>query len=81
MANPIIGRHNKPTPQKTRRSSDGRDRTQAEIVDRYDAANTMEGRIKEQTKIDDHGGVQNLDNRRNEIAPKTWEKIKEGTGG
>lgn len=52
-----IGRHNKPTPQQTRRSDDGRDRTQAEVVDRYDPNKPMEGRIKEQEQMDVRGGV------------------------
>ena len=64
---PYIGRHNKPEPQKTRRSNDGRDRTQAEVVDEYDPSKPMEGRIKEQGKIDAEGGIENLDNKRNEI--------------
>ncbi len=65
---PYIGRHNKPEPQKTRSSSDGRDRTQAEVIDTYDASDTQAGRVKEQAQIDAHGGVDALDNRRNEIA-------------
>lgn len=64
---PYIGRHNKPNPAQTRKSKDGRDRTQAEVVDRYNASDTQEGRIKEQQQIDQNGGVQNLDNKRNEI--------------
>ena len=63
---PYIGRHNKPDPAKTRKSNDGRDRTKAEVVDKYNAANTQEGRAKEQQQIDQHG-LQNLDNKRNEI--------------
>ncbi len=63
---PYIGRHNKPDPAKTRRSRDGRDRTNAEVVDTYDASDVQEGRVKEQGKIDEHG-LENLDNKRNEI--------------
>jgi hypothetical protein len=33
------------------------------------AENKQEGRAKEQKAIDDRGGVKNLDNKRNEIAP------------
>lgn len=66
---PYIGRHKGPRPQETRRSPDGRDRTKAEVVDRYDASNTREGRVKEQQAIDREGGVKSLDNKRNEIAP------------
>jgi len=69
---PYIGRHNKPTPQKTRKSNDGRDRSQAEVVDNYDPKNVNEGRIKEQRQINKEGGVNNLDNKRNEIAPNKW---------
>jgi RHS repeat-associated protein len=73
---PYIGRHNKPNPAETRKSKDGRDRTKAEVVDTYDPSNTTEGRIKEQTAIDAGGGIDNLDNKRNEIAPKKWERIR-----
>jgi len=66
---PYIGRHNKPTPQTTRRSPDGRDRSKAEVIDTYNKENTYEGRIKEQQKMNERGGVNNLDNKRNEIAP------------
>ena len=66
---PYIGRHNKPDPAKTRRSSDGRDRTKAEVVDAYDADDVKKGRVAEQKAIDERGGVENLDNKRNEIAP------------
>jgi len=64
---PYIGRHNKPNPAKTRKSNDGRDRTKAKVIDKYDPNNVQEGREKEQKAIDDHGGVNNLDNKRNEI--------------
>jgi RHS repeat-associated protein len=63
---PYIGRHNKPDPAKTRRSRDGRDRTQAEVIDNYEPGNTQEGRVKEQAQIDKRG-LGNLDNKRNEI--------------
>ena len=63
---PYVGRHNKPDPAKTRRSKDGRDRTQAEVIDNYDASNVQQGRVKEQAQIDKRG-LGNLDNKRNEI--------------
>jgi hypothetical protein len=63
---PYIGRHNQPDPAKTRKSNDGRDRTKAEVVDTYNAADKQEGRTKEQQQIDQRG-LQNLDNKRNEI--------------
>ena len=67
---PYIGRHNKPNPQKTRRSQDGRDRSKAKKIDSYDSDKINEGRLKEQQAIDRAGGVKKLDNKRNEIAPR-----------
>jgi RHS repeat-associated protein len=64
---PYIGRHNKPNPAKTRKSNDGRDRKKAKVIDKYDPNDVQEGREKEQNAIDDNGGVDNLDNKRNEI--------------
>jgi hypothetical protein len=72
---PYIGRHNKPDPQKTRKSQDGRDRSNAEVIDTYDPNNVKEGRLKEQNAIESQGGVNNLDNKRNEIAPKKKEQL------
>jgi len=63
---PYIGRHNQADPATTRKSADGRDRTKAQVVETYDAANKQEGRVKEQKHIDQHG-LKNLDNKRNEI--------------
>jgi hypothetical protein len=40
------------------------------VVDTYPANDTQAGRVAEQQQIDQQGGVQNLDNKRNEIAPK-----------
>jgi len=65
-----IGRHNGPNPAKTRRSADGRDRSQAKVIDRYDKRNTSEGRQREQRAIDNKGGVKKLDNKRNEVAKR-----------
>lgn len=39
-------------------------------MDRYDSKKTREGKKKEQEWIDREGGVEKLDNKRNEIAPK-----------
>ena len=73
---PYIGRHNKPNPQKTRKSKDGRDRSQAEVIDKYDVKNPKEGQVKEQEAIDINGGVKNLDNKRNEVSPERMKKLK-----
>jgi hypothetical protein len=73
---PYIGRHKYPEPQKTRSSKDGRDRSQAEVVDEYDLDNPMEGRIKEERHIRKEG-LDNLDNKRHEICPKKWRELNE----
>jgi RHS repeat-associated protein len=65
---PYIGRTKNSDPSM-RRSDDGRDRKKATVVDTYDKDKTMEGRVKEQKKIDEKG-LDNLDNKRNEIKPK-----------
>ena len=67
---PYVGRHKRPDPAKTRRSPDGRNRSKATIIDEYDADNPMEGRMREQDAIDERGGIDNLDNKRNEIDPR-----------
>lgn len=64
---PYIGRTSNPAGPSGRGGRDGVDRSNAEILDRY--PNTREGRIREQRQIDAHGGLDNLSNRRNEIAP------------
>jgi RHS repeat-associated protein len=54
--------------QRTRTGNDGRDRTQAKQVGSYPVGNREARREAEQGEIEDRGGIQNLDNRRNEIA-------------
>ena len=68
---PYIGR-SKNLKQRTAKARDGRDRSTAEVVDRYDANNVHQGRVKEQQHINREGGVPNLDNKRNEISPLKW---------
>ncbi len=58
--------------QRKRDKSDGRDRDGARIVGEYDKGNRDERRNKEQQAINDHGGVENLDNRRNEVRESKW---------
>lgn len=53
-------------PEARLNAQDGRDREGAEIIGTYD--NTRSGRVQEQRAIDQNGGVENLDNKRNEIA-------------
>jgi RHS repeat-associated protein len=58
--------------QRARDKSDGRDRTNADVIDTYDKSNRDERRQKEQRAINNHGGVRKLDNKRNEVAQKHW---------
>ncbi|HTV84873.1 MAG TPA: RHS repeat-associated core domain-containing protein [Dyella sp.] len=58
--------------QRQQEKSDGRDRSSAQVIDTYDKSNKQERRQKEQQAINNSGGVNHLDNRRNEIAPKKW---------
>jgi hypothetical protein len=52
--------------------SDGRDRTEAVIIDTYPKGDRDAGRAAEQNAINKRGGVDKLDNKRNEIAPDKW---------
>jgi RHS repeat-associated protein len=70
---PYIGRTTNPAGPSGRGKKDGRDRTDAEGVDSY--SNTQEGRIKEQKAIDENGGVEKLDNKRNEISEAKRESL------
>ncbi len=58
--------------QRKRDKSDGRDRNGAEIVDTYPKGDRDARRRAEQNAINARGGVNNLDNHRNEIAPRKW---------
>lgn len=51
--------------------SDG-DREGAEVVGTYPKGDRVARRAREQRAINDRGGVDKLDNRRNEVAPKKW---------
>ena len=57
---------------RKRDTTDGRDREGATVVDTYPKGDRDERRRKEQQAINDRGGVDSLDNRRNEIAPRKW---------
>jgi RHS repeat-associated protein len=56
-------------------SSDGRDRTGAEIVDTYPKGDRPTRRSKEQRAMNERGGVNKLDNKRNEVSPNKWESM------
>ena len=69
---PYVGRTSSPDGPPGRGNSDGRDRSNAEVVDTYNTR--QEGRVKEQRAIDGGGEVKELDNKRNEIAPENRKK-------
>jgi RHS repeat-associated protein len=57
---------------RKRDKTDGRDREGADIVDTYPIGDRETRRSKEQQAMNDLGGVDNLDNKRNEVAEKKW---------
>ena len=59
---------------RKRDKSDGRDRNSAEVIDNYTKGDRDERRIREQKAMNERGGKDKLDNKRNEVAPKEWEK-------
>ena len=54
---------------------DGRDRQHAEVIDTYPLGNRDARRVAEQRAINREGGLDNLDNRRNEIARRFWSRF------
>jgi RHS repeat-associated protein len=56
-----------------RDSRDGRDRSQAVVIDRYPRGDRDRRRNAEQQAINDRGGVGNLDNKRNEVRERDWQ--------
>ncbi len=69
---PYIGRSDN-MPNRIKGARDGRDRTGAEPVGSYPKGDVKAGRVAEQKAINENGGVRNLDNKRNEIAPRKWQ--------
>jgi hypothetical protein len=61
---------------RKRDRSDGRDREGAEVVDTYPKGDRDARRAKEQQAMNDRGGVDKLDNKRNEVAPKKWPSMR-----
>jgi uncharacterized protein RhaS with RHS repeats len=52
--------------------SDGRDRTKAEKIGSYEKGDRIGRQNKEQQAINDRGGKEKLDNKRNEVSEKKW---------
>ena len=59
---------------RQRDKSDGRDREGAEIVSSYPKGDREARQNAEQNAINDRGGRDALDNRRNEVRPSRWEE-------
>ncbi|MCI1111014.1 hypothetical protein MOQ26_08190 [Stenotrophomonas maltophilia] len=59
---------------RARDRSDGRDRRGAEKVDSYKKGDRTDRQNKEQKAMNDRGGKDGLDNKRNEVAPKRWQE-------
>jgi len=70
---PKLGRQKQSSPE-ARGSRDGRDRSGAEIIDTFDGSNPSAARQAEQRAINRAGGVDKLDNKRNEIRPEVWKQ-------
>ncbi|WP_416878459.1 RHS repeat domain-containing protein [Litorimonas sp.] len=65
---PYVGRSSD-IAQRRKVSSDGRDRSQAQVVGRTSTGNA---RAAEQRAMNARGGVGQLDNKRNEVSPCAW---------
>jgi RHS repeat-associated protein len=78
---PYIGRTKQASPEKRGEgATDGRDRTGAEVIDTYDSNKPGEGAYKEQKAIDNEGGVDNLDNKRNEVNKERMKELEKKYG-
>ncbi|MEP3445852.1 MAG: RHS repeat-associated core domain-containing protein, partial [Flavobacteriaceae bacterium] len=78
---PYIGRTQQSSPAaRGRNARDGRDRTNAAVIDTYDPTKPGQGAYKEQKAIDAEGGVKNLDNKRNERTPAKMEELEKKYG-
>jgi hypothetical protein len=68
---PYVGRTKQESPAR-RGKRDGRDRSNAEVVDTYDPETAGAGAKAEQGQMNKEGGLSNLDNKRNEIRESKW---------
>lgn len=59
-------------PTRERDSSDGRDRTAAQVIGTYPKGDREARQNAEQKAMNDRGGRDKLDNRRNEVDPRKW---------
>lgn len=58
--------------KRAKTATDGRDRKGAEVIATYPKGDRTARRVAEQKAINENGGVKELDNKRNEIAPSKW---------
>jgi RHS repeat-associated protein len=78
---PYVGRTKQGSPeQRGKGANDGRDRTDAEIIDTYDPDQPGQGAYKEQKAIDENGGLDNLDNKRQEVSPERMKELEKKYG-
>ena len=75
---PYVGRTTQGTDKRMQTRTDGRT-GQAKTIDTYKTR--QQGRYKEQKAIDQRGGKQNLDNKRNEVSPKKMKELNKKYGG
>ena len=61
--------------KRSKTAKDGRDREGAKVVGTYKKGDKADRRRAEQQAIENEGGVDALDNKRNEIAPKFWKEF------
>jgi hypothetical protein len=59
--------------KRARTATDGRDRDGAEIRGTYPKGDRETRQNEEQKEINNQGGVNELDNKRNEVRPSAWE--------
>jgi len=68
---PYIGRADN-LGERAINAKDGRDRDGAEVIGFYKKGDKTGSRVAEQNSMNEHGGVNRLDNKRNEIAQPKW---------
>ncbi|CAA7195464.1 DUF6443 domain-containing protein [Chryseobacterium potabilaquae] len=79
---PYIGRTKQRSPmERGKGANDGRNRGgKTEIIDKYNPKNSGEGAYKEQKAIDKEGGLEKLDNKRNEVRPERMKELEKRYG-
>jgi len=68
---PYVGSANN-LKSRTKTAKDGRNRSNAEVIGKYPIGNKKARRQAEQQGMNNNGGREKLDNKRNEIAEDKW---------